>query len=381
MKSERSKAQEKARQALSFFLLTSIVGFACCASLLKILLNKNFETFIDVAAVLVGLGCLGLKMAMLMVKRKEIEVCLEKFHELEIYDEMGILGKYDEKIFSFVKFFTIFEFVVASIYIFVALVWNGNAFILPFPVEIDNEIFRNIIVAFQVYQGLASSILSGLIESIIVTFFANFHAHLECLSIKMKTLTNESFKNSIEYHVKLLDLFTSIEKCFAEAIFIQSNAMTIILCTLAFQLTTISPMENPQITCKIFGVICAMFSQIFLPFYIGSVVAEKSLEISQMAYTSKWYEGDKKFRKNVLFIMMMSQKEIRMNILGFNHMNLGSFLKVIKNLSQNLWLFSKFFFLIDCWFNLLVLLFIKSVVNLENSFNEPHAYALNSLSH
>lgn len=323
---ERSRSKKK----LSAFLITTIVLLPCAASLIKYFTERNFETFIDIAAVLVGLSCLGLKIVMMTIKSKHFRLCLDQFAELESYDENEILKKFNDKMYAFVLFFTICEFAVASVYVLVSLVFgNADSFILPFP-DVGNYYVHCFINIIQVYQGLASSILSGLIETIIVAFFANFYFHLKCLCLKIERLSSDEdqLKECVEYHVKLLRLFSSIEKCFNETIFIQSKAMTIILCTLAYQLTTISPMENSLLALKIFAVIGAMLSQIFMPYFLGSLVADESSQIINAAYSSKWYESDIKMGKRLVIIMSSAQKPIEMSVLGFNGMNLEEFVKV-----------------------------------------------------
>lgn len=327
--------KSKLKKSLTVFILTTVVFLPCTASLLKFLLDRRLENFIDVAAVLVGLSCLGLKIIGLMWKNEDANRCLEQLYDLDVYDEDEILKITDKKLYTFVFLFTIAEFVIASIYILVALCFGGEScFILPFPIKVDNTYLHVFVIALQIYQGLASSILSGLIETIIVVFFTTFIAHLKCLNMRVKNLAvtdNDQMKKCIEHHVKLLELFDSITDCFKEVIMIQSYAMTIILCTLAYQLSTVSPLDNFALFIKIFGVMCAMSSQIFMPYCLGSIASDESMKIVESVYFSKWYEGDVKFRKDLIVVITMAQKKIEMNIFGFFELNLEKFLKVRFN--------------------------------------------------
>lgn len=323
--------KSKTKQFLSLFLVATIVVFPCTCALLKFLLHQNLITFVNVAAVLVGLSCLGLKIGGLMIKGQEFRSCLQQFNELEEFDENEILKKLDQKVPRFVIGFMVFEFLAALTYIVVSIsLISDEDFILPFPVKIESTYWSFIINTFQAYIGLTSSIVSSLVESIIGTLFITFSSHLDCLCLKLKRVAmaqRGEMKTCIKYHGKLLELFKSIENCFKEVIFVQSYAMTVVMCTLAFQLSLIKPLDEPELAFKIFFVMCAFFSQIYLPYYLGTLVADKSSKIVEAAYFSKWYQADIRVRKDLVIIMTMAQKEMEMDIMGFFPLNLEQFVE------------------------------------------------------
>lgn len=318
------------RKILSGFLLISVIYFPCFSALAELFKKPTGDTFIKNAAIVVGLGCLGLKIISLMVKSIEIRKCLSEFQELQTFEENGILKKYDENIFAFVLVFTLSQCIVGCVYATVTLIFgDGKVFITPFPMQVNNDLLYLVIIMYQLYQTLASTFFSGLIETILITILANFHAHLECLCVKIKKVeTFEDLKVCIEYHNKLLDLFNSIERCFNATLFIQSTAMRIILCTLAYQLTHVSPLDNPELTLKILCFAMAMFFQIYLPYFFGSLVADKSSEIIDAVYASKWYEQDVTLRRGFSIVMAVSQRPIEMSLMGFYDMNLEKFVEV-----------------------------------------------------
>lgn len=89
-----------------------------------------------------------------------------------------------------------------------------------------------------------------------------------------------------------------LEKILSPALFLQFGVSGLVLCTCAFQLSVTSPTDLAKFLFNVSYFIC-MIIEIFVPCYFGSVVMDKSRELTYDAFRANWLEQRPLFTKSL----------------------------------------------------------------------------------
>ncbi|CRK96861.1 CLUMA_CG010282, isoform A [Clunio marinus] len=144
----------------------------------------------------------------------------------------------------------------------------------------------------------------------------------------------EKMKNLIKHHLRLLNYADKLQEIYGVLLLYDFVIGSMMICVLAFQFLIAKGLFTSVYIASYLSVI---FCRIFFLCYKGQKVADNSSEIVQGVYFSGWENfTDIKLNKQMLLIMIRSQRPKFLTALGFADVSLENFSKCkltrIKNL-------------------------------------------------
>ncbi|KAG5683343.1 hypothetical protein PVAND_012629 [Polypedilum vanderplanki] len=136
--------------------------------------------------------------------------------------------------------------------------------------------------------------------------------------------------NCVNYQRTIVELTRRTEAIFAKAFAIQGSLLSIILCTLAFALTTLTLPKDIPVMIKFSNFMMAMIFQLAIPCYYGAMISLQFDKISYSAFYSDWFYEDQKYRKDFYFFMQNATREFKLSAFGLYKINFVTFKKVVN---------------------------------------------------
>ncbi|XP_044271233.1 odorant receptor 85b-like [Tribolium madens] len=127
----------------------------------------------------------------------------------------------------------------------------------------------------------------------------------------------------IKYHKEIIGYSQRFNKCFSSGMFIHL-AMTAIIC--GCLATQIVKEYQPEAIVHIGGWTIA----IFISSFGGQILMDSSVSVADAAYSSAWFEGDVRLRKDLILVIRRAQKAFYVSTGAFNVLSFGLFFSVMK---------------------------------------------------
>jgi hypothetical protein len=192
-------------------------------------------------------------------------------------------------------------------------------------------------------------------ESVIV---GNFKIMQWNLKKAIKNRDKKSMKDVIEIHNKIESCFMKYNEIFAPAIFNRFLTSGISICVLGFQL--ILHKSVLKMMSSIFYLILA-WMKVLIYSYLGQIITDEvykiianhlenvmqililfqSLKIKDAVFESDWLDLPISMKKDLIYIMMRSQKEMRINV-GLFEVSLNQFNNVMSSTCSYIALLNSF---------------------------------------
>ncbi|KAG5683345.1 hypothetical protein PVAND_012631 [Polypedilum vanderplanki] len=148
---------------------------------------------------------------------------------------------------------------------------------------------------------------------------------------KIEELDNQKeLLNCVNYQRTIVELTRRTEAIFAKVIAIQGSLLSIILCTIAFALTTLTLPDDLSAMFKFSNFMIAMIFQLAIPCYYGAMISLQFDKISYSAFYSDWFYEDQKYRKDFYFFMQNATREFKLSAFGLYKINFLTFKKVVN---------------------------------------------------
>ncbi|XP_014483815.1 PREDICTED: odorant receptor 13a-like [Dinoponera quadriceps] len=134
----------------------------------------------------------------------------------------------------------------------------------------------------------------------------------------------------IEKHNKIISFSKNLEKLFSFMALMQVFWNTLVICSLGI-FFIISVNNEPG-----FGLVKTVFVyvgvtvEIFIFCFAGEYLRLKSKSLADAAYESLWYNMSPKNCKNILFVIMRSQKQLSLTAGGMATLSLEAFANIMK---------------------------------------------------
>ncbi|KAK2584713.1 hypothetical protein KPH14_007046 [Odynerus spinipes] len=147
-----------------------------------------------------------------------------------------------------------------------------------------------------------------------------------------KSLDSGSISNEIEkcvrHHVLIHDLVKRIESLFVSTVAVLFFFSLITLCTSIFQMSKKDPLTVKFLSLVLYTG--SMLLQVFFYCWYGNELRLKNKEIADAVYTGEWLISTPQDRRNIRFLMMISQKELLLSYHGIFSLNVDVFTWILK---------------------------------------------------
>ncbi|KAH8306250.1 hypothetical protein KR018_005251 [Drosophila ironensis] len=110
--------------------------------------------------------------------------------------------------------------------------------------------------------------------------------------------------NMVRYHERLLRLSSKMNELFGIPLLLNFMVSSFVICFVGFQMTVGVPAD---MIFKLFLFLISSMSQVYLICYYGQLVADSSFGVSEAAYSQDWHNGDIRYKRGLLLIIVRAQ--------------------------------------------------------------------------
>ncbi|XP_011865007.1 PREDICTED: odorant receptor 4-like [Vollenhovia emeryi] len=195
---------------------------------------------------------------------------------------------------------------------------------MEYPFVIDTQRKYSLVLATQFIFVMACSWGTGLFNALLLTLTLHVVSQINTLLCWLTEVgsneigkTNDSFVTAmskiIRKHQKIINLSENIENLFSYIALLQFTSNTVIICSLGFLIVTAmgSPDATEQIIKSLlFYTLTNLEAFIFC--FAGEYLSNKSKAIGNAAYNFAWYDIKAKDSCVLLFIILRSQKQLKL---------------------------------------------------------------------
>ncbi|KAK9738290.1 7tm Odorant receptor [Popillia japonica] len=225
--------------------------------------------------------------------------------------------------------------IVGVLYGVAPLFFSDKPYILDVGFTIDSGVIKTVVLLSQYYFVALSA-------SVIVAYDVIYISSCCYVLIQIKLLhfiiarleaatSRRKFINCIQHHIFILNLISRIRRQYS-FLFLMQYMMTITsICNQLLQLANIrtSILDHRSITAALYLV------YMFLEFGVYCVPAEQVgsgvLHLSDVIFSSQWYQLPVQWRSEIIFIMMIAQRETyNVTMGGIYKVNMETLVQMIK---------------------------------------------------
>uniref|UniRef100_A0A0K8TU41 Odorant receptor n=1 Tax=Epiphyas postvittana TaxID=65032 RepID=A0A0K8TU41_EPIPO len=134
-------------------------------------------------------------------------------------------------------------------------------------------------------------------------------------------------KDVIRRHQKLIMLSETLDDIFNKMIFFNLLFATITICFFGFVAKIAR--DPPEMANNFVGVVASMIP-IFNLCYYAEMLSGASAGVADSAYHNLWYEGDLRYQKIIIFIIVRSQKACSLTSMRYSPVTLNTFTTVLS---------------------------------------------------
>ncbi|XP_072750604.1 odorant receptor 4-like [Anoplolepis gracilipes] len=148
----------------------------------------------------------------------------------------------------------------------------------------------------------------------------------KCNSITIK------LRKIIQKHQKIIYFTKNIESLYTFIAFIQFGSNIVMICLIGFLIIT--ALGNPDAAEKIvraFSYYCVTNVEAFIFCYAGEYLINKSKAIGLAAYNIAWYELEPEYCRILLFIILRSQKQLKLTVGKMTDLSLQCFARIMNS--------------------------------------------------
>lgn len=135
-----------------------------------------------------------------------------------------------------------------------------------------------------------------------------------------------AIRECISYHKQILAYVERVQDAMSITIFVQYVGSTFLLCTIIFQTTVSTRIDNLPIYVSF---LAGCITQLFMYSFYGTLLTDEGLEVSLTIYKDfKWYEFSPRNRKLLLVFMLRAQNPVQLTAMKFFDCSLDTFVMV-----------------------------------------------------
>ncbi|XP_034483196.1 putative odorant receptor 69a [Drosophila innubila] len=190
-------------------------------------------------------------------------------------------------------------------------------------------------VASYLCQAVAS--LSGVAvimtsQFLLCFFTTQMQMHFDALAHEFNTLdarqpdANEQLKEMIAYHCHLLHIANDINRIFNFMFLSTFATSTIAICLMGFAMVMIDLAAAFKYSV---GLLSFLVFTIFIC-YNGTQFTTTSDKLMLAAFYNNWYEGDRNYRRMILFFIMRSRESRVLRTYNFTPVSMATYMAMLK---------------------------------------------------
>ncbi|XP_011148030.2 odorant receptor 22c-like [Harpegnathos saltator] len=220
----------------------------------------------------------------------------------------------------------------------------GNDTSRPFPMKIlfpfeaeRSPIYELLVVALFLHAMLNVYTLTTL-NAFIFTLVLHVSGQIDIICQEFQTITEKVTYGStghaigmlIEKHNKVIGFSENLDKLFSFMALMQIFWNTLVICSLGLLVITAVHNEAGVGLVRTLLAYGAIMMEIFIFCFAGEYLSIKSKLLADAAYDSLWYNMSSSEGKNILFIIMRSQKQLTITAGGITNLSLEAFASIMK---------------------------------------------------
>ncbi|XP_003696140.1 odorant receptor 13a-like isoform X1 [Apis florea] len=165
-----------------------------------------------------------------------------------------------------------------------------------------------------------------------------FHlcGQVEILKLKYNKLSDAN-ERTMEHiilltkrHIYLLNLSKMLNETVSFILVIQLFSSCVLICTTGFQLILTLTFGNVVLTIKILAEISILLIQLFAYSYVGEYLKTQTEGIGNSVYFCIWYNMPKNVLKDIIFIIMKTQRPVLLTAGKFFVVNMQTYMTILK---------------------------------------------------
>lgn len=191
------------------------------------------------------------KILCVVVYQSEIFQMNDIFIKIKVNEQCNIIENANANAVKLVRIRILLLNIATVVYAVYVLIVSENTrtFLIPIPLFVENKALYYVAFLVNTIQCLGLGVIILAADTFPSTFMMLLEAHIECLCIKLKSVSKDNIvdlldietsivqlKHCIEYNVQLIKVNILFNQCYCVAFCIQSISMTLNLCILIYEL-------------------------------------------------------------------------------------------------------------------------------------------------
>ncbi|GAB1863044.1 Odorant receptor [Camponotus japonicus] len=211
---------------------------------------------------------------------------------------------------------------------------------MELPFEIKNTLVYIAVLITQFIHQTSGASMEGVLNSLLITLVLHVCGQIDIVRQKLNKITRKNIEQGVNVsnmktliirHQKIISFSKNIESLCSGIALIQFVSNTLVICCLGF-LIVISvgvPGGSTMLVKSLFfyTVVCI---DAFILCFLGEYLSTKSRMIGDAAYESLWYESNPNQNRDVLLMIIRSQKHLTLTVGKFVDLSLQQFTNIVK---------------------------------------------------
>lgn len=183
--------------------------------------------------------------------------------------------------------------------------------------------FWMLIVAWTTgFGSLSTDLLIISLLTLTSIGFDNIKRDLESLKDVPEEKKAKLVGKFVVQHNQLIDISKNLEKIFSLSILLNFVQSSLMICFLAFQISTT---DDTRVVLQFTAYLATILSQIFMICHFGQKLINSSSDVASGVYNCGWQDmKDVKLRRSVLLLLLRAQKPERLTARGFRVISIES---------------------------------------------------------
>ncbi|XP_011065059.1 PREDICTED: putative odorant receptor 92a [Acromyrmex echinatior] len=213
---------------------------------------------------------------------------------------------------------------------------------MEYPFVIDTQRKYNLVLVTQFVFVMVCSWGAGLFNALFLTLTLHVGSQMNILLCWLTKLGSKDIENKhdsfvtvttkiIQKHQKIINLSENVENLYSYIALLHFTLNIVMICSLAFLIVTAigTPDATEQIVRSLlFYVVTNLEAFIFC--FAGEYLSNKSKAIGNAAYNSTWYDMKAKDSRVLLFIILRSQRQLKLTAGKMTVLSFECFTNIMK---------------------------------------------------
>ncbi|XP_072750614.1 odorant receptor 4-like [Anoplolepis gracilipes] len=211
---------------------------------------------------------------------------------------------------------------------------------MELPFEIKNTSVYIAVLLIQFVHNTSAVSCEGMFNSLIITVMLHACGQIDIVRHKLNEITRKNIEQGVTKsiikalivrHQKIILFSNNIESLFSNIALIQFALNTLVICCLGFIIViSLGVPDGSTILVKSALFYIAICSESFIFCFLGEYLSTKSRMIGDAAYESLWYESNPYQNREIFFMIVRSQKSLKLTAEKFVDLTLRQFANIVK---------------------------------------------------